>query len=136
MEVVYLQHCSFVTMLVPCEAAAVSAHSVYTIQSCTLPCHFMQNHIGVHACLAATCHLHFCQNDCDLLHATVVTWGWKGYRNNSQHRKFTLEKKILLPLLPGFKPTTFQSPVQRSNHQAIPTPLLVVYVKSLPFINI
>ena len=53
----------------------LSTHSVYTIQPCTsLQCHFMQSHIcRVHACLAVTCHLHFWQNDQDLLHATVVT---------------------------------------------------------------
>ena len=33
--------------------------------------------------------------------------------NNSQHTKSTLEKKNLLPLLPGFKLATFQSGVQR-----------------------
>ena len=33
----------------------------------------MQSHIRkVYACLAVTCHLHFWQNDWDLLHATVV----------------------------------------------------------------
>ena len=45
--------------------------------------------------LAVTCHLHFWQNDWDFLRATVVTRGWNGYRNKSQHRKSTLEKKIL-----------------------------------------
>ena len=46
--------------------------SVYTIQ----PCHFIQSHIRkVYACLAVTCHLHFWQNDRDLLHATAVTRG-------------------------------------------------------------
>ena len=69
---------------------------------CTLynhaPCHFMQSHIcKVYACLAVTCHLCFWQNDRGLLCATVVTQGWNGYRNNSQHRKLTLEKKILPP---------------------------------------
>ena len=49
----------------------------------------------VYACLAVTCHLHFWQNDRDFLRATVVTRGWNGYRNKSQHRKSTLEKKIL-----------------------------------------
>ena len=39
--------------------------------------------------------------------------GWNGYQNKSQHRKLTLEKKIL-PLL-----------LQRSNHWAIPIPLLL-----------
>ena len=51
----------------------------------------------VYACLAVTCHLHFWQNDRDFLRATVVTRGWNGYRNKRQHRKSTLEKKILPP---------------------------------------
>ena len=45
-------------------------------------------------CLAVTCHLHFWQNDWDLLRATAVIRGWNGYRNKSQHRKLTPEKKI------------------------------------------
>ena len=74
------------------------------------PYHFMQSHIcKVYACLAVTCHLHFWQNERDLFHATAVTCGWNRYRNKSQHRKSTLEKKILLPLQQGFKPATFQS---------------------------
>ena len=36
--------------------------------------------------------------------ATVVTRGWNGYRNKSQHRKSTLEKKILPPFQQGFEP--------------------------------
>ena len=87
------------------------------------PCHFMQSHIRkVYACLAVTCHLHFWQNDRDLLRATAVTRGWNGYRNQCQHRKLTLEKKILPPLLQGFEPATFRSRVQRSNPWAIPVP--------------
>ena len=62
---------------------------------------------SVHACLAVTCHLHFWQNDRDLLCATAVTRGWNRYRNKSQHRKLILEKKILPLLLQGFEPTTF-----------------------------
>ena len=76
----------------------------------------------MYACLAVTCHLHFWQNDQDLLRATVVTQGWNGYRNKSQHRKSTLEKKILPPFQQGFEPVTFQSRVRRSNHWAIPAP--------------
>ena len=76
----------------------------------------------VYACLAVTCHLHFWQNDRDLLRATVVTRGWNGYRNKSQHRKSTLEKKILPPFQQGFEPETFQSRVRCSNHWAIPAP--------------
>ena len=68
------------------------------------PCHFMQSHIcKVHACLAVTCHLHFWQNDRGLLRATAITRGWNRYRNKSQHRKSTLEKKILSPLLQGLE---------------------------------
>ena len=77
----------------------------------------------VYACLAVTCHLHFWQNDRDFLRATVVTRGWNGYRNKSQHRKSTLEKKILPPFQQGFEPATFQSRVRRSNHWAIPAPV-------------
>ena len=78
-------------------------------------CHFMQSHIcTVHVCLAVTCHLHFWQNDQVLLHATAVTRGWNGYRNKSQHRKLTREKKTLPPPLQGFEPTTFRPQVQRS----------------------
>ena len=80
----------------------------------------------VYACLAVTCHLHFWQNDRDFLRATVVTRGWNGYRNKSQHRKSTLEKKILPPFQQGFEPATFQSRVRCSNHWAIPAPLVGV----------
>ena len=58
-------------------------------------------------CLTVSCHLHFWQNDRHLLRATVVTQGCNGYQNKSQHRKSTLEKKILPPLQQGFEPATF-----------------------------
>ena len=80
----------------------------------------------VYACLAVTCHLHFWQNDRDFLRATVVTRGWNGYRNKSQHRKSTLEKKILPPFQQGFEPATFQSRIRCSNHWAIPAPVLSI----------
>ena len=91
----------------------------------------------MYACLAVTCHLHFWQNDRDFLRATVVTRGWNGYRNKSQHRKSTLEKKILPPFQQGFEPATFQSRVRRSNHWAIParmqwTPVIYVFEKRDP----
>ena len=79
----------------------------------------------VYACLAVTCHLHFWQNDRDFVRATVVTRGWNGYRNKSQHRKSTLEKKILPPFQQGFEPATFQSRVRCSNHWAIPAPMIL-----------
>ena len=109
--------------LVPHETVAISAQVLCTPYY-HAQCHFMQSHIGrVHACLIATCHLHFWQNDWDLLRATAVTWGWNGYRNKSQHRKLSLEKKILPPLLQGFEPATFHSRFWRSNHWAIPAPV-------------
>ena len=120
--------------LVPHETATVSAQVLCAPYN-HAPCHFMQSHIcKVCACLAVTCHLHFWQNDRDLLRATAVTrggWvgvggGWNGYQNKSQHRKSTLEKKILPPLQQGFEPATFQSRVRHSNHWAIPAPLVVV----------
>ena len=101
--------------LVPHETAAVSVRSVYTYNHA--PCHFMQSHTRkVYACLAVTCHLHFWRNYRGLLRATAVTRGWNGYRNKSQHRKLTLEKKILPLLLQRFEPATFRSRVRRSNH--------------------
>ena len=104
----YLQRCLVVTWLVSRETAAVWAHFVYTMQPCTMSRHFMQSHIRrLYACLAVTCYLHFWQNDRDPLCAIAVTRGWGGYRNKSQHRKLTLEKKILPPLLWGFEPPTF-----------------------------
>ena len=93
---------------------------------------FIKSHIRkVYACLAVTCHLHFWQNDRDFLRATVVTRGWNGYRNKSQHRKLTLEKKILPPFQQGFEPATFQSRVRRSNHWAIPAPNVLLLLSYL-----
>ena len=111
--------------LVPHETAAVLVHILCTPYN-HAPCHFMQSHIRkVYACLAVTCRLHSWQNDRDLLRATAVTRGWNGYRNKSQHRKSTLEKKILPPFQQGFEPATFQSRVRRSNHWAIPAPQIM-----------
>ena len=85
---------------------------------------FNKSHIRkVYACLAVTCHLHFWQNDRDLLLATVVTRGWNGYRNKSQHRKSTLEKKILPPFQQGFEPATFQSRVRTLTTELSPPPI-------------
>ena len=114
--------------LVPHETAAISVQVLCTPYN-HAPCHIMQSHIGkVYVCLAVTSHLHFWQNDQDLLRATAVTRGWNGYQNKSQHRKLTREKKILSPLQQGFKPTTFQSQFQRSNHWAIHRPWCRMYL--------
>ena len=111
--------------LMPHETAAVSAQVMCTPYN-HAPCHFVQSHIHkVYACLAVTRHLQFWQNDRGILRATAVTRRWNGYRNKSQHRKSTLEKKTLPPLLQGFEPATFQSRVRRSNHWAIPAPQIM-----------
>ena len=73
----------------------------------------------VHACLAVTCHLHFWQNDLGLLRVASVTGEGETDMEMSQHRNFTLAKKILPPLLPGLEPATYRSQVRRSNHRVI-----------------
>ena len=67
--------------LVQLETAAVSAQVLCTPYN-HAPCHFVESHLRkVYAYLAVTCHLHFRQNDRDLLRATAVTRGWNGYRS-------------------------------------------------------
>ena len=84
------------------------------------PCHFIQSHIRkVRAYLAVTWHLHVWQNDRGLLRATAVTRGGTD-TEISQHRKLTLEKKILPPLLQEFEPATFRSRVRRSTTELSP----------------
>ena len=60
--------------LVPYETAAILAQVLCTPYN-HAPCHFMQSHIHEYACLPVTCHLHFRQNDRDLLQAAAVTQG-------------------------------------------------------------
>ena len=104
--------------LVPHETAAISTCSVYTIQPCTMSLHAKPHMWGTSR---FGCNLSpvLLAEWMDLLHDTAVTQGWNGYRTKSQHRKFTLENKIHLPLLQGFKPVTFWSWVQHSSHWAI-----------------
>ena len=63
----------------------------------------------VSACSGVTRHLHFCLNDRGLLRAIAVTRGMERTPNKSQHTELTLEKKILLPLLPEIELATFRS---------------------------
>ena len=56
----------------PHETAAVSAQVLCTPYN-HVPCHFRQSHIRkLHSCLAVNCHLHFWQNDRDLLRDTAI----------------------------------------------------------------
>ena len=104
--------------LVPHETAAVSVQVLCTPYN-HAPCHFMQSHIRkVYACLAVTCHLHFWQNDRDLLRATAVTRGWNGYRNNMIHRLWTVFSQVC----------TCSSDFQNAHGQFC-VDLIVVYVK-------
>ena len=89
----------------------LGASYAYTIQpGVASQCQFMQSHIRrMYVCSVVTRQLHFWQNDRDLLRANSVARGWNGYRNKSQHRKLTMEKKILPLLLRGLEPGTFRS---------------------------
>ena len=84
-----------------------------------LPAHSDLVGSRVYACLGVTCHLHFWQIDRGPLHATAVN-GVQQTPNKSQHTKLTLEKKIFLPLMPGFELATFWSQVWHSYQQGIP----------------
>ena len=63
----------------------LSIQCVCTIQPCTsFQCHFIQSHRRrMHECLTLTCHLHFWQNDQDLLLSAVSTQGWNRYQHKS-----------------------------------------------------
>ena len=95
---VYVQRCLVVTWLVPRETGAFSEH-ILCAQYSHAPVYSVTSseatYLGcVVMCLGATCNLHLWQYDRELLRATVPTRGWDGYRNHSQHRQLTPEKKI------------------------------------------
>ena len=124
--------------LVPHETAAVSVQVLCTPYSHTL-CHvtsykntklptYLQNHIRrVHACLAVTCHLHFWQNDRDLLRATAVTREWNEYEIRVSTECWSWRRKILLQLLRRLEPATFRSRVRHSNYWPILDPQICSY---------
>ena len=66
-------------------ASATSAHALCTPYN-SLQFYSKPHAHGACACLAVTCHLHFWQNNQDLVLATAVTWGWNDYRNNPELR--------------------------------------------------
>ena len=78
----------------------------------------------MYAWLGVTCHLQVWQNDLGLLSATAVIqggWGWGGVErlpNRLRVGKKPLEKKLLLPFLPGFELATFRPRVRRSTSWA------------------
>ena len=100
------------------------ACSVYAIQPCTSSqCHFIRSHVAGCKSVTVICHLHFWQNDRDLVRAAAVTRGWNGCRNKSQHWKLTLEKKKIDATPVGTR-TWYLSIVSPAlYHWAISTPL-------------
>ena len=84
--------------------------------SCNLPPALLAEWLGSFTC--------YCSN-----------MGVDGYQNKSQHRKLTLEKKILPPLQQGFEPATFWSRVRRSNHSTIPAPLKQLSLVTFPLLH-
>ena len=78
----------------------------------------------VYVCLVVTCHLHFGQNKQALLHATVVTQGWNGYRNGHQHEQNVYHEEEHSYATPaGTQPKTFWSGVWHSTTELFLLPL-------------
>ena len=98
---VVIQCCLVVTWLVPHQTDVVSAHIPYTpcnhlpVYSVTYIRNYMRR---IHVFLDVTCYLPFWQNGRDRVCATAVKLEWNGWRNKSQYRKLTLEKKLFQPL--------------------------------------
>ena len=73
----------------------------------------------VHVCLAVTCHLHFLQNDQDLLHATAVTLWWNGYWNKSITESWPRKIKFSCH---SSQDSNLWSWIRSANHWTIPLP--------------
>ena len=78
--------------------------------------------------------MHFWQNDPSLFQATVATQGDNACQI-SQHRKLTLEKKILPPLLLGLDFATFRLRVRHSTNKLsqLPVDAVNMYIIILLF---
>ena len=114
------EHYLVVTWLVLCETAAI----VQTYTGWVYSVYFIPSHLGrVHVCLGVTCHLHFWQNDQDLLCATAMIQGWIEYWNESQHRKLTMEKEKFQNL--SRWPFNYKSRSGVLSHCAIPAPHII-----------
>ena len=105
---VYLQSRLVVTWLVPHETAAVSACSAYTIQPCTMSCHFMQSYIR-----RVAEHL-------EEWPGSFTYWGVMDTEIRAQKVDPGEENSPTAPA--GLERKTFQSRVQCSNHWAILAP--------------
>ena len=81
----YLQHCLFGCYMVDANwnCCCVSACFMYAIQPCTS---LWSLHSKPHLCLFVTYHLHFWQNDQDLLRDNAEIHGRNGYPNESAQK--------------------------------------------------
>ena len=79
-----------------CLTALIGCYMTGATWNCCRRAHVLCTLLWVHVCLAVTCHLHFWQNDRDILRVTTVTRGWDGYRNKSQQRSLPWGKEIFL----------------------------------------
>ena len=100
----------------------LGARSVYSVQPCTsLQCDFMQIKPHMSGACVFSCPLHFWRNGRELFY--VLTRGWNGYRIKGQHRKLTLEKKILRPLLRDSNPQPFNHESSALTTELCPRPI-------------
>ena len=87
-----------------------------------LQCHFIQSHIGrVYECSAVTCHLHFWQNDQDLLSATAVTQGGTDTEIKVSKESWPWRRKFSCHSCQDSNPGPFDHE-SNTNHWAIPAP--------------
>ena len=125
---VHLQRCLVVAWLLPCETAAVSRHVLCTAYYTTMYDFTVSLNAKAHTqgAFVSSCNLHFLQNDRDLVRATAVTRGWNRYRNKSQHRKSTMEKKISSRSCRDSNPRPFGHESGALTTELSPLPLLLV----------
>ena len=94
----------------PCETAAVSAHVTHTTMHKFTVSLYSEPHSW--GAFVFSCNLPSAPlaegPESFTCYCSSIGLG-RRYRNKSQHKKLTLEKRILPPLLPGFEPETFRS---------------------------
>ena len=135
-EVVYLHCCTYSGIFFGspllhgwCHVKLLLSQWIISARYNHAPCHVTSGKATyieyIHMCLAVTCHMHFWQNNQDVLSVTVVTRELNGYQNMSQHTKLTMDNKTLQLLTAPARTWTHDlsiwSGVWRSNHWAIPT---------------
>ena len=100
---------------VVCELVLLTGSHTMPGQQHSQPTDFIGSR--VYTSLGVTCHLHFLAKWLGPIRWHCGNTGVEGTPNKSQHTKFTLEKKILPPLLLGLTLTTFWSQVPYSTNK-------------------